>query len=131
MKHRMLAGVVAIAATCLPAAAAEEPLAFILEMLRAVDAAPTICPDEVEELTKAREMSVVCARFDGEFEAFESRWMEHLLSSPRVAAEDEDNPTLFQTDWQNTEETYECIYAVDGKAVGVRFRRGELILVYR
>ena len=96
---------------------------FIGEMLRGVDATRIDCPNRVVEETSSRDMGVVCAMYEGDFESFVDRWTLHVgdvvpSSEPR-------------TSWEARSGAHERIYSVGGAAVGVRFFSGTLTFVYK
>ena len=100
---------------------AGDTAAFIGAALRGIGAQATACPAPVVEQTRARDMAVMCARFDGDFENFRTKWAEWT-----AAAEP-------KTGWSvsGLGLNYDRIYAIGAQAVGVRFARGEILIVYK
>ena len=106
---------------------------FIDAMVGGVEAKPKPCPDIVVEVTEARGMAVVCARYDQDFETFRELWQASMLSSS--AGNDryttQRSEAKSRTDWEAGPGHYERIYAVGQTIVGVRFTDGDLLFVYK
>ena len=131
MRHWLAASLLGLACTCAPhAATGEDSAALIAEMLRDVGAERLACPSEVLEGTGTRKMGAVCARFDGDFELFEFRWMQHL---GRRASRSSGpwSRTVPQTAWEIHGDIHERIYTMGRTALGVRFFHGEILIVYK
>lgn len=119
-----------------PAAADESTPAetFITAMLEGVGAVERQCPVDVRERIEQREMRVVCARFEGDFNSFESRWTLHILQDAMF-----DNnygggtipPFEARTGWEVSGSTYDRIYYIGQSTLGVRFTEGEILMVYK
>ncbi len=106
---------------------------FVEDTLRGVGAEKVACSPRVIEQVRAQKMSVVCARFDGDFARFELRWdLQMILNEPSPDDDPADwKPTAEpQTDWELNGVSHDRIYRVGNKAVGVRFSRGELLLIW-
>ena len=134
MRHRLAASFVALWFTAWPLGATEDDvLTFISEMLHGVEATRIDCPEPVTEATRSRDMRVVCAKFNGDFESFESRWQLHLRLEALMDGETGSRRvpgSQPHTDWETRSGGYERIYAVGTKAVGVRFFHGDVLMVY-
>ena len=96
-----------------------ETVVFIEAALRDIGARPTECSTDVKEAIRSREMDVMCARYDGDFESFRSRWRRRLS---RVEP---------KTGWAINGETYDRIYSLGAQAVGIRFSMGEILVVFK
>jgi len=106
---------------------------FIDAMLRGIDAERVECPVEVREAVQGHRMRAACALFKGSFERFELRWnlevtrsgaygeQVHSWSGPAIEP---------QTDWEATGDSYDRIYRIGPTALGVRFAKGELLMVW-
>jgi len=95
--------------------------AFIKTALDGIGASTTDCPAAVVRETASREMLVRCARFEGDFTAFRDLWAEWTVGAePRGG-------------WSVTGVglNYDRVYAVGESAVGVRFTRGEILVVLK
>jgi len=102
-------------------------------MIAGIGAAERECRPEIAREIQAREMSVVCASFDGSFARFELRW-DLALYDRATASQPEADPqepaARPLTEWESNGEQYDRIYRVERKAVGVRFNAGELLVVW-
>jgi len=123
---RRRAALLATLCLFLPVAASEaereQPIdtyVLIEAALRDIGARATECSTDVKEAIRSREMGVLCARFDGDFEAFRSQWRRRLS---RVEP---------KTGWSVNGATYDRIYAVGTQAVGIRFSMGEILVVFK
>jgi len=135
IQRTLLTALALILASCVTTQAEGEPArTFISEMLTGVGATTLDCPIDVRDRIASREMQVVCARFDGDFTTFESRWTLHILQD---AIYDKNYgggviPTFeARTGWEASGETHDRIYAVGDSTLGVRFTAGEILMVYK
>lgn len=106
---------------------------FVEDTLRGVGAEKIRCSPRIVEQVRAQKMNVVCARFDGDFRRFELRWdLQMIQNEPSLDDDSADSkPTAQpQTDWELNGESHDRIYRVGNKAVGVRFARGDLLLIW-
>lgn len=117
----------------LPAAASDkDALLFIQGMLEGVHARKVKCPTEVVKAAETAEMGAVCAKFRGRFEKFRSRW-----DSVRETVDLSDETSRIvargraRTKWEASGENYERIYALGTTVIGIQFRDGEVLLVYK
>ena len=127
---------VAVSGTLLFASEPVEPNpveAFALMMIRGIGAEETICKQDMQREVESRRMNILCARFDGTFSRFEIRWDLEMLQrerpDPRSLGTVEP-PVFALTDWEATEGEYDRIYRVAGKAIGVRFNGGDVLMVW-
>ena len=106
---------------------------FAKRMIEGIGAEARDCrPDIVREI-EARDMNVVCARFEGSFARFELRWDLELYEDANPSSRSADAPAAPVqplTEWESNGAQYDRIYRVERKAVGVRFTGGELLLVW-
>jgi len=93
---------------------------FVETALRGIGARETSCPGAVLRELESRAMGARCATFDGSFVAFQDRWAEWAAAATP------------QTGWSVTGVglNYDRVYALDGQALGVRFTRGEILIVF-
>jgi hypothetical protein len=106
---------------------------FVESMLQGVGAQRTECVPEIEQQIRTREMNAVCARFEGSFERFEVRWgLQMILNEPPEPDDLRPPQVLIEalTDWEPNGDDYDRIYRVQGKAIGVRFMRGDVLMVW-
>ena len=114
--------------------AEEQPVGvhgFAKRMFAGIGAEERACKPEILREIEAREMTALCASFQGSFARFELRWDLELYQ--RGASESAEPVRKVQplTDWESNGTRYERIYRVEQKAVGVRFEGGgELMLVW-
>ena len=79
-------------------------------------------------------MQVICARFEGDFVSFESRWTLHILQDSmfdRRYGGGTIPEALPQTGWEVSGATHDRIYVVGDSTLGVRFTLGEILMVYK
>lgn len=107
---------------------------FINEMLTGVGATMLDCPVAVRERIEQREMQVVCAQFDGDFNTFESRWTLHILQDT-IYDKNYGGGAIphFQarTGWEVSGMTHDRIYSIGPSTLGVRFTDGEILMVFK
>jgi hypothetical protein len=129
MKRWVLGGVLLAASlvTMPVGSSVRDALGFMFRMLAAIDAPDIECPDEVLEAARSWEMGVVCAKYDGEFQAFKSTW-DQVHATQRSLSVARGVP---RTTWEMNDGTYERIYSLGATVVGVRFRDGEILLFYK
>lgn len=145
MKHRFLSTVgrartriVAIAIFAIvgitTASASElEARLFIDGMIGKIRALEVPCPGTISELATSHDMAVVCARYEGDFDAFERRWRANIAGGAGFGSQD---PATFpaaqpRTPWKTTGVIHERIYSIDETVVGVRFAEGLIVAVYK
>jgi hypothetical protein len=128
---------VLVAAIATPIAAQDlEPSpvqTFVLTMIRGVGAEETACSPDMQRQVELRRMNIVCARFDGTFSRFEIRWDLEMLQRERPDPESlgtVEPPVFALTDWEASGGEYDRIYRVAGKAIGVRFTDGDVVMVW-
>jgi hypothetical protein len=106
---------------------------FALMMIRGIGAEETACKHDMRKEVESRRMNILCARFEGTFARFEIRWdlemMQRERPDPRSLGTVEP-PVFALTDWEATEGEYDRIYRVAGKAIGVRFNGGDVLMVW-
>ena len=103
---------------------------FIDGMIVRIEAQEKPCARTVGAATRSREMGVVCAKFGGSFEKFESRWRFQIVQQTKVSSR-ANSIVEAQTGWQQIDGIHERIYAVDRVVIGVRFTQGDLVIVYK
>jgi hypothetical protein len=116
------------------AGAPDDARTFASEMLRGVGASEVTCPDAVLTMAHERELQVICATFEGDFQAFEYRWTMSLLDDAIRNSRDGSGRLPYsepKTAWTVTEGFHERVYAVGQNALGIRFSRGYVLLAYR
>jgi len=126
MKATALALVVLLGpAALVPPLGASEPAeasaeAFIETALRGIGARETACPGELLQEIESRSLKARCAFFDGSFTTFRDRWAEWTEAA------------VPQTGWSvsGIGLNYDRVYAFGGRALGVRFTRGEILIVF-
>ena len=97
----------------------DETAVFLGAALRGIGARATECPPPIVRETAAREMAVMCARFDGDFNSFRSKWAEWTSRAEP------------KTGWDASGLNHDRVYAVGERAVGVRFTLGDILIVYK
>ena len=107
---------------------------FVTEMLSGVGAITLDCPIDVRDRIESREMQVVCARFEGDFPTFESRWTLHILQDA-IYDRNYGGGTIpifeARTAWELSGNTHDRIYSIGPSTLGVRFTEGEILMVYK
>ncbi len=134
MKGRIACGILVLLGAAVTAPAQEPARVFIEEMLRGVGAREISCPSEIRDAIEVRAMEAVCARYDGDFGAFQSAWSLFLLDDVLREGSGQGRRipyTLPQTAWEVRDGGHERIYAVGKRAVGVRFDAGAVMMVYK
>ena len=104
---------------------------FVDRMLEGIEAEPIECPGEVLDLAQNRDVKVICASFEGDFDRFEYLWSIELLRGAMHPSKDNGPHTLPQTAWETTGEVHERVYTVGETALGVRVSTGYVMLAYR
>jgi hypothetical protein len=120
---------------CSAASAEDRPTGvhgFAKRMFAGIGAEERACRPEVMREIEARDMTALCASFNGSFARFELRWDIELHQKEAARAEPDSEPIVQPlTDWESNGSRHERIYRVEQKAVGVRFEGGgELLLVW-
>jgi hypothetical protein len=134
---RIVALIAVVVVVVLPVAAEEsEPTvvrSFAHTMIRGVGAEHTECKADLLLQVRSREMQIVCARFDGSFARFEIRWDLEMLQRDRPSPTSYgtvEPPATALTGWESNSGDYDRIYRIEGKAIGVRFNGGDVLLVW-
>jgi len=120
---------------CSAAAAEDRPSGvhgFARRMFAGIGAEERTCRPEIVREIEAREMTAVCASFQGSFARFELRWDLELYQKEGAQDDASSAPTVQPlTEWESNGERHERIYRVERKAVGVRFDGGgDVLLVW-
>ena len=117
----------------LPATASEtDALLFIEGMLEGVHARTVRCSNDIVKAAENAEMGAVCATFKGHFEKFKSR-----CDAVRDMADLSDEKSRIvsrgraRTQWELSGENHERIYALGTMVIGIQFRDGEVLLIYK
>ena len=133
--RRLAAGLLLLLFVAWPVGARDEQAeTFIEEMIRGIGAREIKCPSEVRTEAEAREVVVVCATFDGDFESFEYEWTMHLLHDAILDNRDGSGRVPHsapQSAWEKNQGVHERFYLVGEAALGVRFSRGYVLMAYR
>jgi len=134
MKLRRLFAIVGLLLCFGPVhASVYEARLFIQAMVGGVQAKTRPCPDDVVAVTDMRDMAVVCAYYDGNFEDFHAAWEASMRSS--YAGNDRYRTARSEAQSRTGGEQgagySERIYAVGETIVGVRFTDGDLLFVYK
>ncbi|HXV75957.1 MAG TPA: hypothetical protein VD788_06505 [Candidatus Polarisedimenticolaceae bacterium] len=106
---------------------------FANTMLRGVGAVPTECKPDLLRQVESRQMQIMCARFEGSFARFEIRWDLEMLQRERPDPNSYgtvEPPVTPLTNWEANGVEYDRIYRVEGKAIGVRFNDGDVLMVW-
>jgi len=125
--------VVATAAAAAAAASTDDATRFVAQMFRGVGVAPAQCAESIAHDASSRSMNAVCATFDGDFEEFRAMWALSLLVDAYADERDDAGPVPqydARTDWEPRGDAHERIYRVGASVVGVRFSRGDVIVVW-